>query len=50
MGVLEDSLDDTFIFNDAFLGESDVNVKVGEGSVEFVVMGGGELESQALGY
>jgi len=49
LGVLEDGFDDSLIFGEALFGECDVDVQVGEGAVELVVVGGGELQGQALG-
>jgi hypothetical protein len=44
LGVLEDGFDDSLIFGEALFGECDVDVQVGEGAVELVVVGGGELQ------
>ena len=49
MGVLEDGFDDAGVLSEALFGECDVDVQVGEGAVELVVVGGGELQGQALG-
>lgn len=43
LGILEDGFDDSLILCESLLGEGDVDVQVGEGSVELVVMRGREL-------
>ena len=40
LGILEDGFDDSLIFCHTLLGEGDVNVQVGKGSIKLVVVRG----------
>ena len=49
MCVLKYGFDNAGVLGESLLGERDVDIQVGEGAVELVVVGGGELQGEALG-